>query len=674
MNKKSLFSAMGLVAIAVALVVSVALISALPSLRIDLTEDNLYTLSDGTHNIVSGLERPLEILFFYSESGIEDAPFLRSYADRIQELLREIVLASDGNLSLEVIDPEPFSESEDLATQYGMDARPLTQGGEPVYLGLVVRRANPEQNPLEAQIFETLPLIRPDQEQYLEYEFIKLITKVDDPDLEVVALITGLDIDGGFDPLAGQATSPWIIMEYLRQLYEVRRLAVDVQSIEEDVDILMLIHPEGLSEQTLYAIDQHVMRGGEMLVFLDPNADSLVSRSQQGNLVPAGMSSDLPGLLESWGVDYDPNQVLADGELALRVRMGQSQRPQPHLTMLGINRDYINQADIITRGLETLNLSSAGAIAQREGASTRFEPLLESSTDSMLMARSLVEDVMDPALLFDEFESDGQAHVLAARITGDLESAFPGGRPQAELEESAEDAETDADAESADAAAVVDNPAQPEDTAASDSESGEEPTEEEELPAHINETREPASILLFADTDMLSDRLWVQVAQFLGQRIPQPFANNGDLVINALDNLSGGADLVSIRSRGRYSRPFTRVLELQREADDRLRQEEAVLMERMQESEEALAELNQSEDGQPLGQLTPEIQAEIDRFNAELVETRRRLREVRFQLTEDIERLGSNLKLINTALIPAILTLLMLVAYYTRTRKRKTAH
>lgn len=279
MNKKSLFSAIGLVAIAIALVVSVALISALPSLRIDLTEDNLYTLSDGTHNIVSGLEQPLEILFFYSESGIEDAPFLRSYADRIQELLREIVLASDGNLSLEVIDPEPFSESEDLATQYGMDARPLTQGGEPVYLGLVVRRANPEQNPLEAQIFETLPLIRPDQEQYLEYEFMKLITKVEDPELEVVGLITGLDIDGGFDPLAGQATSPWIIMEYLRQLYEVRRLAVDVESIEEDVDILMLIHPEGLSEQTLYAIDQHVMRGGEMLVFLDPNADSLVSLS-----------------------------------------------------------------------------------------------------------------------------------------------------------------------------------------------------------------------------------------------------------------------------------------------------------------------------------------------------------------------------------------------------------
>ena len=166
--------------------------------------------------------------------------------------------------------------------------------------------------------------------------------------------------------------------------------------------------------------------------------------------------------------------------------------------------------------------------------------------------------------------------------------------------------------------------------------------------------------------------MWVQIAQFLGQRIPQPFANNGDLLINALDNMSGGADLVSIRSRGRYSRPFTRVLELQREADDRLRVEEAELLDRLSETEEQLAQLNTDESGQPIGQVTPEIQDEIDRFNAELVQTRRRLRDVQYQLTEDIERLGSNLKAINTALIPALLTILMLFAHYTRTRRRKS--
>ena len=190
---------------------------------------------------------------------------------------------------------------------------------------------------------------------------------------------------------------------------------------------------------------------------------------------------------------------------------------------------------------------------------------------------------------------------------------------------------------------------------------------------HLAQTQSPANIVLFADTDFLTDRLWVQVAQFLGQRIPQPFANNGDLLINSLDNLSGGADLVSIRSRGTYSRPFTRVIALQREADDRLRTEEADLLNRLSETEAALAELNQDEDGNPLGQLTPEIQAEIDRFNGEMLDTRRRLRDVQFQLTEDIDQLGANLKAINTGMVPVLLTIFALLAHYTRLRRRRSA-
>ena len=188
---------------------------------------------------------------------------------------------------------------------------------------------------------------------------------------------------------------------------------------------------------------------------------------------------------------------------------------------------------------------------------------------------------------------------------------------------------------------------------------------------HLNTSLEPVNIVIFADSDILSDRLWVQVTQFFGQRIPQPFANNGDLIINAMDNLSGGADLSSIRSRGRYSRPFTRVLSLQREADDRLREEEGVLSARVAETEASLADLNTDEEGNPIGEITPEIQAEIDRFNAELIETRRRLREVRFQLTEDIEQLGSSLKAANTALVPILLTLFFFVSYYRRSRRSR---
>ncbi len=652
---KFLFSGTGLLTVAVALLVSVGLISALPSIRIDLTEDDLFSLADGTRNIVSGLEEPIELLFFYSESATEDQPQIRSYGTRVQELLREIVIASGGNLVLSIVDPEPFSEEEDLATQYGVQPVPVTQGGQGIYFGLVAVELDNEKAPA-LRVSETMPLIRPDQEQFLEYEFMQLVTRVANPDLKVVGLLTTLDIDGGFDPMTGQATQQWMITDYIRQLYDLRRIETDTEIIEEDVDILMIVHPEGLSEQTLYAIDQHVMRGGETFVFLDPTADSMVSRSERGSMIPAGMRSDLPGLLEAWGVDYASDKVLTDNTLALRVQMGQGSRPVAHIGMIGANRTALAGDDIITRRLENLNLSSVGALAPRDGATTRFEPLIQSSSDAMLMNASLLEDVLDPSVLFDEFVSANERYTIAARVSGVISSAFPEGRPvskDAAADASEEEAEAD-DGNDSDEARI--------EKANSDSATVE---------GHLTRTSGETNILLFADTDVLTDRLWVQVAQFMGQRIPQPYANNGDFVINALDNLSGGADLVSIRSRGRYSRPFERVVKLQREADDRLRTEEAALLERLAETEEQLAALNTDEGGQLLGQLTPEIQTEIDRFNAELLDTRRSLRDVQFQLTADIEALGSNLKWFNTAAIPMLLTVIALFMSLTRARRRR---
>lgn len=653
---KFLFSGTGLLSVAVSLLMAVGLISAFPSVRIDLTEDELFSLADGTRNIVSGLEEPIELIFFYSESATEDQPQIRSYGTRVQELLREIVIASNGNLSLRIVDPEPFSEEEDLATQYGVQPVPVTQGGPGIYFGLVAAQLD---NDPALQVSETMPLIRPDQEQFLEYEFMKLVTRVANPDLQVIGLLTTLDIDGGFDPMTGQATQQWMITDFIRQLYELRRIETEAESIDDDVDILMIVHPEGLSEQTLYAIDQHVMRGGKTLVFLDPTADSMVSRSARGSMIPAGMRSDLPGLLEAWGVDYSPDKVLTDNTLALRVQMGQGSRPVAHIGMIGANRTALAEDDIITRRLENLNLSSAGALAPREGATTRFEPLIQSSSDAMLMDASLLEDVLDPSVLFDEFVSANERYTIAARISGVIATAFPDGRPVS--------ASASAEAEATEDEAVADD-------AGSEIESSEEEsTEIDPLQGHLAQTDGETNILVFADTDVLTDRLWVQVAQFLGQRIPQPYANNGDFVINALDNLSGGADLVSIRSRGRYSRPFERVVKMQREADDRLRTEEAALLERLAATEEQLAALNTGENGQPLGQLTPEIQAEIDRFNAELLDTRRSLRDVQFQLTADIEELGSNLKWFNTAAIPMLLTVLALFISLTRAQRRRAA-
>lgn len=661
MTSGRLVSLVGLVLIATALLFAVAVISLLPGWRLDLTEDRLFTLAPATRDIVSNLDSPIELTFFYSDSATEDVPQIRTYATRVQELLGEIVIASNGRLSLTMIDPEPFSEDEDLANRFGIQPVPVTQGGAAIYFGLVAAQQLPEGAAETLRISETMPLIRPDQEPFLEYEFVKLITQAANPERTVVALLTELDVDGGFDPGTQQMLQPWFVMDVIRQLYEVRRISEFDESIDEDVDIVMLVHPRDLSDQMLYAIDQHIMRGGEAIVFLDPNADSLVTRSPQGVLVPAGMSSDLPGLLEAWGVEYDSSKVLADSILALRVSMGQGSRPEPHLGMLGIQRANLDGDDIITSRLETINVSSAGVIARAEGAETLFEPLMQSSANSMLMEAALIQDITEPSLLFDEFEPTEASYTLAARISGVVNSAFPDGPPPPPPEEEEEEAGA-ADEEDAETAAAQDEDA--------DAEAA-ETAEEEEVAPHIAQSAEPVNIILFADTDLMSDRMWVQVAQFLGQRIPQPFANNGDMIVNALDNLAGGANLASIRSRGTYSRPFNRVIEMQRQADDRLREEEAELLARLADTEAEVARLSQNEEGEPLEQIAPEIQAEIDQFNQEMIDTRRRLRDVQFQLTEDIERLGANLQWLNTLLVPVLLSVLVLGIYLLRARRRR---
>jgi ABC-type uncharacterized transport system involved in gliding motility auxiliary subunit len=648
-----LISRIGLMVIAAALLLCVGLISFLPSFRIDLTEDKLYSLSDGTKAIVSSLPEPLELLFFYSESATKDNPPIRSYGFRVQELLREIVIESDGQLTFKLIDPEPFSEEEDLAKQFGIQPVPLSQGGEGIYFGLVAVQA---QSDLELNLrqSETLPLIRPDQEEFLEYETMKLVSRVSRPELPTIGILTELTIDGGFDPVSGRPSEPWMIMDIIRQLYSVRRLDIAASVIEEDIDILMIIHPEDLSEQTLYAIDQFVLTGGKSMIFLDPNADSMVARSAQGIMVPAGLSSSLPGLLESWGVQFDSQKVLADSDLALRVMLGQGSRPVAHLGMLGAKRSALSQDDIITSDLETLNLSSAGVISAIEGSPTKFEPLVQSSAQAMLMDVSYFSEVSDPSTLFDQFEPTGEVYTIAARVSGPLKTSFKNGRPP---QLASEDSNIETEEQDSLALASINLADLEEETADGET--------------HLESSKSEANLLIFADSDFLSDRLWVQISQFLGQRIPQPFANNADFVINALDNLAGDSSLVSIRSRGRYSRPFDRVLKMQRDADDRLRAQESELLEGLAETEEQIAQLSVSPNGEPLGVITPEIQAEVDRFNDEMLETRRNLRSVQFKLTEEIDKLGNNLKWANAFGIPFILSVGIFSFVTLRNRRRR---
>jgi len=642
MLNRYLFSATGLAFTGIFLIVSIAIISSFPRLRIDLTQDRLFTLADGTRNIVRNLETPVELLFFYSDEATGDVPQLRAYGNRVQELLREMVIASDGRLSMSVIDPQPFSVEEDLATEFGVQPVPLSQGGQQVYFGLVVldTESSDRQEAGEGdKNFQTLPLIRPDQEGFLEYEFSRLITMVTNPETPVVGLLTELNIDGGFNAATGQPAASWAIMESIRYLYDVRRLSPFTDSIDEDVDILLVVHPQNLEQQTLYAIDQHVMRGGKVMVFVDPNADSQSQQVMSGSAEFDSLSSDLAPLLSAWGVEYDSERVLADQELALFVTVGQAQRPITHLGMIGVQRPGFAN-DIVTTGLEIMNMSSLGALIPRPDASTSFEPLIQSSDKAMLMEGAFFKALTDPSILLDEFEASGERYTVAARITGAAASAFPEGRPL--ITDSGDQTDTDAAA-----------PA------------------ETELATHIAQSQGSISVIVVADTDFLTDRMWAQLSSMFGQRMVQAFASNGNFVINALDNLGGSAELISIRNRGSYARPFTRVLELQRAADERLRQEETELLQALAETEQQLAALSQgSADGNAL---TPQQEEQIDRFIQQQLETRRKLREVQHQLNDDIESLGSTLKLINTALIPVLLIIAALTMAYLRRRKRDTA-
>lgn len=642
MNSKTLFSATGLVLTGLFLIVSVAVISLIPRLRIDLTEDNLYTLADGTRTIVSSLDKPVELLFFYSEEATADVPQLRSYGVRVKELLREMVIASAGNLSLRIIDPVPFSVEEDEAVEYGVQRVPLSQGGDQVFFGLVAidttSRPADGDDTAAASVFETIGLIRPDQEEFLEYEFSKLITQVTNPEPPVVGFLSGLPIDGGVNTLTMTPTAPWMIMDSMRQLFELRRVTPNVQLIDEDIDILLLVHPQELSDPTLYAIDQFVLRGGKAMVFVDPNADSQSQTGSDGVPVPLpNQASDVASLFSAWGVSYDPERVIADRELALMVNVGEAPRPVQHYGIMGVQQPGFAN-DIITNGLQVMNLSSVGALFQAEGATTTFEPLVRSSANSMLMEGAFFKALTDPTILVDEFVPTDMRYTVAARVSGNVRTAFPDGAPVVE-------------------------PDTQEDLSVAEDES-EAPVV---LPPHLSESQGTVNLVIVADTDFLRDRLWVQIQNFLGQRVPQAFASNSDFLMNSLDSLAGNAELVTIRSRGRSARPFLAVIELQRDADDRLREEETELLAILRQTEQQITALNASREGSGP---SPEQQAEIDRFDVQQLETRRRLREVQLTLNREIESLGSTLKFVNTALVPILLILFVLVMGYLRNRRR----
>ena len=628
MQKSKSITLFGLLVLAVLfLVINMAGNTLFTNLRADLTENELFTLTQGTRNVVGKIEEPITMYLFYSDKASEGVPQLRTYATRVKELLQEYAQLSNGKVVLNIVDPVPFSEEEDQAAGYGLQGVPVGGTGENIYFGLAASNAVGDT--------EIIPFFQPQREQFLEYDVTKLIHTLSNPKKAVIGVITQLPMFGGFDIETTQMTKAWAIITQMRQLFEIKQLDVAAKSIDSDVDILMVVHPKNLSQATLYAIDQFVMRGGNALFFVDPHSeiDTPVRQQNSPLEVEGSRTSNLSPLLETYGIEYDPTSVVLDRKYALTVG-GAHQGQSRHYALLGINQENIDSEDVISSELELISVGVAGHIKVKEGSDTKIIPIVTSSDDAALIEAVRFRFLPDLGQLSENFKPTGENYTFVARAQGILSSAFPEGAPKASSEDEEEQKSPD---------------------------------------EHIAQTSEETNLLVVADTDLLSDRMWVQVQEFFGQQILNSWANNGDLLINSLDNLVGSTDLISIRGRETSARPFTKVNEIRLAADQKFRATEESLQAKLAETEKKLVALQQQRDDTNTLALSPEQEAEIEKFQQDKIQVRKELRQVRHNLNLDIEKLGSKIKFINIGLMPIIISILALLLSFIRRARRKRA-
>jgi len=596
----------------------------LRGMRVDLTESGLYTLTPGTLNILKGLNEPINLYFYFSREAGEESPALKTYATRVRELLEEIAARADGKIRLQSVDPEPFSADEDRAAELGLQAVPLGKSDESFYFGLAGTNSTDGR--------AVIDVFNPNKEEFLEYDIAKLIVELARPKKPVIGLLTTLPMSTDFNPMTGQMRDPWAVMSQLEQLFTVRALSPEAPSIEPEVEVLVLVHPKALSQGALYAIDQFILRGGRALIFVDPQSEADPAGQQQGNpyaAMGADRGSTLEPLFRAWGVEFNHRQVIGDLKHALMIGGMGGGEPQRHIAFLGFDRSNLNAKDVITAALDNVNVATAGSFKLAQGSALTLEPLVQTSEAAAALPVERFAMLFDPATLRDGFQPTGERYVIAARLSGKLKTAFPEGRPAGDV------------------------PAVP---------TAQEPTA-------LKESKESVNLVLVADTDLLTDMLWVRSDSFFGQRFAQAIANNGDLVLNAVDNLTGNSDLISIRGRASFVRPFNRVEELRRQAESRFISKERELEEQLRTTEQKLTALQSSRNDQSSLILTPEQEQELDRFQDEKVRIRKELREVRHGLDREIESLGTMLKVINIALVPLLLTIAAVVALVWRRRR-----
>ncbi len=670
-------------AVAVAGFVIINLVaSSLSGARVDLTQDKLFTLSKGTRNILKSLSKPMTLTLYYSRQLGEVAPPYGLHSARVRDLLNEFADASNGNLIFVERDPEPYSELEDKVVSAGLQGVPVDESGEKVYFGLVGEIGGTSA---------VMPILQPDRDRFLEYDLIRLVSKLQNPKKPLVGVWTRAPMFGDFRAqMQGLPTKEWAIIEQLRERFDVTQIFLANQ-IKDEFDVLVLAHAARLDDEGLYAVDQYLMRGGKALIFVDPYNEGAGSQRFTVGAVPE--SSNLKRLFDKWGVAVDGKKVAGDIKLARLVNAGSADQliPAPYVTWLSLKRANISTKDLVTANLQAVNMASSGAVTVKEKAAVSLEPLIWTTKASqMIDVKHISKNPPDIQGMVERFKPSDKRRILAARLSGVVETAFPKGPPEdrkAALEKPAKKKpakkKTDpkkkvdpkkkpvAKAKKTDPKAGTDTGAKAKAKPAKKAKAKTAPEKPKWKP-HVAKSRAPLNVILVADSDMLSNSFWVQTREFFGRRFKVPFANNGDFVLNSLENLSGSSDLISLRSRGSARRPFTRVRDMRLAAQQKFKSKEQGLIRQLGALEKKLVAL-QGKAGGPPKKLSTAQQAEVGKFTDELLATRKSLRQVRLELRKDIDALRNWLSFANVGLVPLGVAILAIGLGWVRIRRRKLA-
>ena len=590
------------------------------NIKLDLTSDKLYTVSENTKGIIKNLNEPISIKLFFSNSLSKELSQIRDYEKRVRELLMSYQKISKNNILVEVIDPKPFTDQEDLANVYGIQGLQLNEEGERFYFGAVFSNSVDD--------ITVIPFFEFDREQFLEYDITKTIYNLANTSKPNIGLISGLPLIGRVNNSQGNAQyeRPFFIYQTLNEFFNVKDLTLQVSEIPKNIDQLLIIHPKELTDKTLYAIDQFIMTGKGVTIFVDPFSEFDNNLSKPENEKDFS-SSNLSKLFTSWGFDIKPGMVTGDIVNGRKVSLGPAndQKIVTYVLWLAIQENLLSKTDIITSNLDYVFLKSAGSIENlNTNDSLRIQPLISTSEDSMLIERYKMQFRADPEQLLKDFQSENKSYTIGARIKGEFQSAF---NP-----EEIKNIEVDSS-------------------------------------KHINKIKD-ANILVYADTDLLTDNTWISEQDMFGRSSITPIADNGRMVVNSIESMSGGRNLIGLRGRGSSNRPFLVIEDLQKKAELSLREQQITLQNELQGTEDKLKEI-QNNQLNTTENKTSEQNKAIEEFQTKIFSIRKQLRDVQRQLNADIDRLENNIKVINIWIMPIIVIALYFFIKIFAEKRRK---